>query len=95
MKKVDIQQVTRFINKLEEKFNALDINNEVVRGNAAKDFAVVKEVLRKNPSEERTIEGLKLFLNGMRDYSYGNKNLNPLIYNLEEFIKEIDITSDY
>jgi type III secretory pathway component EscV len=95
MKKVDIQEVTRFINRLEEKFSALDINNEVVRGNVAKDFAVVKEVLRKNPSEERTIEGLKLFLNGMRDYSYGNKNLNPLIYNLEEYIKEIDITSDY
>jgi type III secretory pathway component EscV len=95
MKKVDIQEVTRFINKLEEKFNALDINNEVVRGNVAKDFAVVKEVLRKNPSEERIIEGLKLFLNGLRDYSYGNKNLNPLIYNLEEYIKEIDITSDY
>ena len=95
MKKVNIQEVTRFINKLEEKFNALDINNEVVRGNVSKDFAVIKEVLRKNPSEERIIEGLKLFLNGLRDYSYGNKNLNPLIYNLEEYIKEIDITSDY
>jgi len=95
MKKVDIQEVTRFINKLEEKFNALDINNEVVRGNVAKEFATVTEVLRKNPSEERIIEGMKLFLNGLRDYSYGNKNLNPLIYNLEEFIKEIDITSDY
>lgn len=95
MKKVDIQEVTRFINKLEEKFNTLDINNEVVRGNVLKDFAAVKEVLRKNPSEEKIIEGLKLFLNGLRDYSYGNKNLNPLIYNLEEFIKEIDITSDF
>ena len=95
MKKVDIQEVTRFINKLEEKFNALDINNDSVRGNVAKDFSEIKEVLRKNPSEERIIEGLKLFLNSLRDYSYGNKNLNPLIYNLEEYIKEIDITSDY
>jgi len=95
MKKVDIQEVTRFINKLEEKFNALDINNEVVCGNVSKDFAAIKETLRKNPSEERIIEGMKLFLNGLSDYSYGNKNLNPLIYNLEEFIKEIDITSDY
>ena len=40
-------------------------------------------------------EELKLFLIGLRDYSYGNKNLNPIIYNLEEYIKEIDITSDY
>jgi len=95
MKKVNIQEVTRFINKLEEKFNALDINNDVVRGNVSKDFATVKEVLRKNPSEERIIEELKLFLIGLRDYSYGNKNLNPIIYNLEEYIKEIDITSDY
>lgn len=94
MKKLDIQEVTRFINKLEEKFKALDINIEVVRGNVSKDFTALKEELRKNPSEERIIEGLKLFLNGLRDYSYGNKNLNPLIYNLEEFIKEIDITSD-
>lgn len=56
MKKVDVQEVTRFINKLEEKFNALDIKNEVVRGNTAKDIAAIKEVLRKNPSEERIIE---------------------------------------
>jgi len=54
-----------------------------------------KEVLRKNPCEEKIIEGLKLFLIGLRDYSYGNKNLNPIIYNLEEYIKKIDITSDY
>ena len=73
MYKIDIQEVTRFINKLEEKFNALDINNEVIRGNVSKDFAEIKEVLRKNPSEERIIEGLKLFLNGLRDYSYGIK----------------------
>ena len=95
MKKVDIQEVTRFINKFEEKFNALDMNNDAVRGNVSKDIAAIKEELRKNPSEERVIERLKLFLNGLRDYSYGNKNLSPLIYNLEEYIKEIDITSDF
>jgi len=95
MKKIDIQEVTRFINKFEEKFNALEINNEVLHGKVLKDFVTIKETLRKNPSEERIIEGLKLFLNGLRDYSYGNKSLNPLIYNLEEYIKEIDITSDY
>jgi hypothetical protein len=53
MKKVDIQEVTRFINKLEEKFNALDINNEVVRGNVSKDFAVVKGSIKKK-SKRRT-----------------------------------------
>ncbi len=95
MKKVDIQEVTRLIKKLEERFNALELNSEVVRGNVSKDFAAIKEELRKNPSEERLIEGLKLFLNGLRDYSYGNKNLNPLIYELEEYIKKTDTTLDF
>ena len=95
MKKVDMQEVTRFINKLDEKFNALGINSEVVRGNVSKDLAKIKEELRRNPSEERIIESLKVFLNGLRDYSYGNKNLNPLIFDLEEYIKKIDNTLDY
>ena len=94
MKKLDIQEVSRLINKLEEKFNALDLNNRV-RENVSKDFTELKEELRKNPSEERLIEGLKLFLNGLRDYSYGNKNLNPLIYELEEYIKKTDTTLDF
>lgn len=38
---------------------------------------------------------MKLLLNRLRDYSYGNKNLNPLIFDLEEYIKRIDITSDF
>jgi len=95
MKKLDIQEVTRLINKLDEKFNALEINSEVVRGNISKDLAKIKDELRRNPSEERIIESLKLFLNGLRDYSYGNKNMNPLIYELEEYIKKIDNTQDY
>lgn len=95
MNKVDIQEVTRLIKKLEERFNALELNSEVVRGNVSKDFTKLKEELRKNPSEERLIEGLKLFLNGLRDYSYGNKNLNPLIYELEEYIKKTDTTLDF
>jgi len=95
MKKVDIQEVTRLINKLEEKFNALEINSEVVKGNVSKDLAKIKDELRRNPSEERIIESLKLFLNELRDYSYGNKNMNPMIYDLEEYIKKIDNTLDY
>lgn len=83
-----MQEVTRLINKLDEKFNTLEINNEVVRENVSKDFAKIKEELRKNPSEERIIEGLKSLLNGLRDYSYGNKNLNPLTFELEEYIKK-------
>ena len=84
MKKLDIQEVTRLINKLDEKFNALEINSEVVKGNVSKDLAKIKDELRRNPSEERIIESLKLFLNELRDYSYGNKNMNTLIYDLEE-----------
>ena len=95
MKKLDIQEVTRLMNKLDEKFNALEINSEVVKGNVSKDLAKIKDELRRNPSEERIIESLKLFLNELRDYSYGNKNMNPLIYDLEEYIKRIDITSDF
>ena len=95
MKKVDIQEVTKLMNKLEEKFNAMDINSEAVRENISKNFAVIKEELRKNPSDERIIERLKLFLDGLRDYSYGNKNLNSLIYDLEEYIKKTDMTQDY
>lgn len=95
MKKVDIQEVTRLMNKLDEKFNALEINSEVVRGNVLKDLAKIKEELRRNPSEERIIESLKLLLSELRDYSYGNKNMNPLIYDLEEYIKKIDNTLDY
>ena len=95
MKKLDIQEVTRLINKLDEKFNALEINSEVVRGNVSKDLTKIKDELRRNPSEERIIESLKLFLNKLRDYSYGNKNMNPLIYELEEYIKKTDNTSDY
>lgn len=95
MKKLDIQEVTRLINKLNDKFNALEINNEIVRENVSKDFAKIKEELRKNPSDERIIEGLKSLLNSLRDYSYGNRNMNPLIYELEEYIKIIDITSDF
>lgn len=95
MKKLDIQEVTRLINKLEEKFKAMDINSEVVRENVTKDFSEIKEVLRKNPSDERVTERLKLFLRELQDNSYGNKNLNSLIYDLEEFIKKTDITSDF
>lgn len=95
MKKLDIQEVTRLINKLDEKFKALEINSEVVKGNVSKDLVKLKEELRRNPSEERIIESLKLFLNELRDYSYGNKNMNPMIYDLEEFIKKIDNTLDY
>lgn len=95
MKKLDIQEVTRLINKLDEKFSTFELNNELVRENISKDFAAIKEELRKNPSEERIIEGLKKLLNGLRDYSYGNRVLNPIIYDLEEYIKKIDITSDF
>lgn len=95
MKKLDLQEVTRLINKLDEKFNTLEINNELVRENISKDFVKIKEELRKNPSDERIIEGLKLHLNGLRDYSYGNKNLNPIIFDLEEYIKKIDTTLDF
>ena len=95
MKKLDIQEVTRLINKLEEKFKAMDINSDVVRENVSKDFSEIKEVLRKNPSDERVTERLKLFLRELQDNSYGNKNLNSLIYDLEEFIKKTDITSDF
>ena len=95
MKKLDIQEVIRLINKLEEKFKAMDINSEVVRENVSKDFSEIKEVLRKNPSDERVTERLKLFLRELQDNSYGNKNLNSLIYDLEEFIKKTDITSDF
>ena len=95
MKKLDIQEVTRLISKLEEKFKGLDINSEVVRENVSKDFSEIKEVMRKNPSDERVTERLKLFLRDLQDNSYGNKNLNSLIYDLEEFIKKTDITSDF
>jgi len=95
MKKLDIQEVIRLINKLEEKFKAMDINSEVVRENVSKDFSEIKEVLRKNPSDERVTERLKLFLRELQDNSYGNKNLNSLIFDLEEFIKKTDITSDF
>lgn len=90
-----MQEVTRLIYKLNEKFSTLELNNELVQENISKDFAKIKEDLRKNPSEERIIEGLKKLLIGLRDYSYGNKNLNPLIFDLEEYIKRIDITSDF
>jgi len=95
MIKLDMQEVTRLIYKLNEKFSTLELNNELVQENISKDFAKIKEDLRKNPSEERIIEGLKKLLIGLRDYSYGNKNLNPLIFDLEEYIKRIDITSDF
>lgn len=95
MKKLDIREVTGLINKLEEKFKGLDINSDVVRENVLNDFSEIKEVLRKNPSDERIIERLKLFLRELQDNSYGNKNLNSLIYDLEEFIKKADITSDF
>ena len=95
MKKIDIQEVTRLMNKLDEKFNALEINSEVVKGNISKYLAKIKDELRRNPSEERIIESLKLFLNELRDYSYGNKNMNSLIYDLEEYIKKTDNTLDY
>ena len=95
MKKLDIREVTGLINKLEEKFKGLEINSDVVRENVLKDFSEIKEVLRKNPSDERIIERLKLFLRDLQDNSYGNKNLNSLIYDLEEFIKKTDTTSDF
>ena len=95
MKKLDIREVTGLINKLEEKFKGLEINSDVVRENVTKDFSEIKEVLRKNPSDERIIERLKLFLRELQDNSYGNKNLNSLIYDLEEFIKKTDISSDF
>ncbi|HMS34805.1 MAG TPA: hypothetical protein PKC91_12045 [Ignavibacteria bacterium] len=95
MKKLDIREVTGLINKLEEKFKGLDINSDEVRENVLNDFSEIKEVLRKNPSDERIIERLKLFLRELQDNSYGNKNLNSLIYDLEEFIKKADITSDF
>ena len=95
MKRVDMQEVTRLINKLEEKFNALEINNEEVRGRVSKDFSKIKDELRKNPSEERIIEGLKSLLSGLNDNSYGNKKLNSLIFELEDYVKKTVTSSDY